>query len=209
MLVTQGVPRLWIFVAGNVGINEVSPYFQPNVAVAPGLALQLRGAYHCISVPPFFVVFLSPWLHDFAWQSIISSYMIYMVKKYRLHCSNWFLPTSSYLSYLALKISISFIICISYVLWCFYREISRTEVYSLHLARSPRRPRRTQLAYVGRGMKRWAHWSSRWMFFLLIASLMASLIIDSCDLMCNTCHQYSSIRFSVFCECWSNKINKR
>jgi len=156
MLVTQGVPRLWIFVAGNVGINEVSPYFQPNVAVAPGLALQLRGAYHCISVPPFFVVFLSPWLHDFAWQSIISSYMIYMVKKYRLHCSNWFLPTSSYLSYLALKISISFI-CISYVSWSFYREISRTEVYSLHLARSPRRPRRTQLAYVGRGMKRWAH----------------------------------------------------
>lgn len=30
-------------------------------------------------------------------------------------------------------------------------------VYALHLARSPRRPRRTQLAYVGRGMKRELH----------------------------------------------------
>lgn len=30
-------------------------------------------------------------------------------------------------------------------------------VYSLHLARSPRRPRRTQLPYVGRGMKRDLH----------------------------------------------------
>eukprot|EP00435_Cladocopium_sp_Y103_P051254 s337_g15.t2 len=30
-------------------------------------------------------------------------------------------------------------------------------VYSLHLARSPRRPRRTQLAYVGRGTKRELH----------------------------------------------------
>lgn len=34
-------------------------------------------------------------------------------------------------------------------------------VYSLHLARSPRRPRRTQLAYVGRGMKRELHSTTR------------------------------------------------
>lgn len=35
-----------------------------------------------------------------------------------------------------------------------YFQPNMAVVYSLHLARSPRRPRRTQLPYVGRGMKR-------------------------------------------------------
>jgi len=38
-----------------------------------------------------------------------------------------------------------------------YFQLSMAVVYSLHLARSPRRPRRTQLPYVGRGMKRDLH----------------------------------------------------
>ena len=42
-----------------------------------------------------------------------------------------------------------------------YYEPNMAVVYSLHLAQSPRRPRRTQLPYVGRGMKR-EHASRDW-----------------------------------------------
>lgn len=162
----QGLPRLWRFVAGNVRI-PMYQWGQPLLSAQCGCGTWAYASTKgCISLQfrAFFWLYFSvhgfTMLHDFAWQSIISSYMIYMVKKY-IDCtaqSGSFLHLPTYPTWRSKSQEVSYdFICISYVSWSFYREISGTEVYSLHLARSPRRPRRTQLAYVGRGMKRWAH----------------------------------------------------